>query len=230
MKIHPIYRNILVTKQGEVFRNNNGNLKKLKQTNTDQGYLTVTVQTSDNLFRKIRVHRLVLETYDTVKPDSERWECDHIDCNKTNNNFGNLEWVTSKENKKRAWENNLYDECLGENNHMTDFEERDVHDICGMIQDGIRNKDIAEIYSVDASTISQIRRGKNWKHISDLYTLSTRRCKRKSKEFIIKICELIRDGSANDEIFEIMDGKISKYDITRIINKVIHKKISDSYF
>ena len=46
----------------------------------------------------------------TFKPieNAEKFQVDHIDCNKLNNNLDNLEWVTAKENTHRAIKNGLY--------------------------------------------------------------------------------------------------------------------------
>lgn len=46
-----------------------------------------------------KVHRLVLEVHDRYSAPGE--QCDHIDGDRTNNDFSNLEWVSCRENNKR---------------------------------------------------------------------------------------------------------------------------------
>lgn len=49
------------------------------------------------------VHRLVIETF----KGKNNLQVDHIDGNKSNNSLLNLEYVTSKENVRRAWQKGL---------------------------------------------------------------------------------------------------------------------------
>lgn len=48
-------------------------------------------------------HRLVLLTWRPI-PDRENMTVDHLNHNKRDNSLGNLEWVTAKENRRRAKE------------------------------------------------------------------------------------------------------------------------------
>lgn len=54
------------------------------------------------------VHRLVMYAFGEVKPYPE-WEIDHINGNTHDNRFENLEYVSSSENTKRAYNKNLQD-------------------------------------------------------------------------------------------------------------------------
>ena len=47
------------------------------------------------------IYRLVMETWCPI-PNSEKMTVDHLDHNKRNNDIRNLEWITEKENHKRA--------------------------------------------------------------------------------------------------------------------------------
>lgn len=49
------------------------------------------------------IHRLVAATF-LQAPESERLEIDHIDGNKTNNHYKNLQWVTHAENIRKSYE------------------------------------------------------------------------------------------------------------------------------
>ena len=54
------------------------------------------------------IHRLVMYAFGEVKPYPE-WEIDHINGNTHDNRFENLEYVSSSENTKRAYNKNLQD-------------------------------------------------------------------------------------------------------------------------
>ena len=73
--------------------------KILKAWIGNHGYLTVCLRVGNKNFRKL-VHRLVAETF--IGEGNSNTEIDHKDGNKLNNSADNLEWVTRKENLKRA--------------------------------------------------------------------------------------------------------------------------------
>lgn len=65
----------------------------------NHGYLTVTLLVDGKKYRCL-VHRLVAEVF--IGETSSDMEIDHKDGDKLNNSVDNLEWVTRKENLKRA--------------------------------------------------------------------------------------------------------------------------------
>ena len=100
---------IVIDKNGNLF-----NLEKNKEhpfTINKKGY-KVTQLGSDSFKVTWQVHRLVGLLF-VQKPSKfidlsfDDLQINHKDCDKTNNNYKNLEWVTLIENMKHAWENNL---------------------------------------------------------------------------------------------------------------------------
>jgi hypothetical protein len=228
MKQHPYYKHIYVSTDGKVYSDLSGKIKELTQTETQFGYLDASVSVGNGNSIKKRVHRLVAETY-LPNPLLLR-EVDHIDCNKKNNNLENLEWVSSKENKRRARLNGLYDNTIGENHHNAILTEDIVHSICKCLQDGMRNKDVSELFGIHKDLISHIKIGDLWRPISSQYIFRIKRTNRKSSEFIHKVCQAIKEGYNNREIHGMFNREITIHDVQRIRAKNIHTKISDSYF
>lgn len=74
----------------------NKNKKAIPLKMNSRGYLAI--ETINGLQY---VHRLVLSTFRPVI-DSENLTVDHINHNKRDNRLSNLEWVTRKENERRA--------------------------------------------------------------------------------------------------------------------------------
>ena len=72
------------------------NEKLVKPYKDSTGYLVVSIRDSKGNTYRRKIHRLVAQAF--VPNPNNRNVVNHIDENKTNNNFENLEWVTSKEN------------------------------------------------------------------------------------------------------------------------------------
>lgn len=221
MKKHP-YFDCMVAEDGQVFSLQG---KKYKQRFNEFGYKCVnTRDPKDGIFRSRRVHRLVAETY-LPNPENKR-EVNHKDCDKSNNLLTNLEWVTSKENKEHAWENGLYS-SFGENHTDSLLTEVEVIKICSLMEEGCRNVDIAKSFGVHKDTISSIRTGRIWKHVSKDYKLDIKRVERKSPSLVIKVAELLEIGLSDKEISSKLD--VSRREINRIRNRETHSSLTKGY-
>ena len=82
-------------------RNNKGHI--MATYINGEGYEELRLINSEGKRRKYRVHRLVLLTFDELKPNNYKELCvDHIDSNKLNNNLNNLQWLTNEANAHKA--------------------------------------------------------------------------------------------------------------------------------
>ena len=69
-----------------------------------------------------------------------------------------------------------------------------VHKVCKLIKKGLSNKEIADIVDVSSASVSQIRRGRTYKHITSQYQMRLMHMK---EEQVHEICRLLEDGISN---------------------------------
>ena len=136
--------------------------KEIKLHKTQYGYLQA-VLSKDSVKRYFQVHRLVAEAF--IGPCPDNYVINHKDGNKANNHYSNLEWVTQKNNIKHSILMNKHP--IGSKNGMAILTEDDVKEIKKAIQDKTKRAcDLADEFCVDRTTISAIKRGKNWQRVS----------------------------------------------------------------
>lgn len=70
------------------------------------GYYVYTLYV-DGIKKSMKVHRLVAMLYLDLPENYENLTVDHLNGDKSNNHYSNLEWVTRKENNRRAVANGL---------------------------------------------------------------------------------------------------------------------------
>jgi len=181
------YPNYCVTKRGEVFSlYSNKFLKPVK----GGGYLTLTL-CEDGKKDTVLIHRLVALSF---LENPENKPCvNHIDGNKINNSVDNLEWCTHKENTRHAMETGLRrTEVI---NSYRSLDNLQIVNICNMLEEGARVKDIVEMYGLNHSIVCGIKSGKFYKDISKDYNFRNVPSKNRiSEDKVLKICQLLSEG------------------------------------
>ena len=111
----------------------------------------------------VKIHRAVAENF--IGGDKSL-TINHKDCDKTNNYYENLEFVTQAENNFHARKNGLINYRYGCDNHNSKFTPDDIRKI-RKIFNGKRykTKEIAEMFNTDISVISRIVNKKTYKNI-----------------------------------------------------------------
>lgn len=115
------------------------------QTISKSGYYLVATYFNGrgSIAHCFRVHRLVAKEF-VSNPDNKP-EVNHIDGNKINNHYTNLEWVTPKENTNHAVEIGLIKTGVGATNAK--LNKSVIQDIRKMVKNKIRTMEIVKKYS-----------------------------------------------------------------------------------
>lgn len=189
--IKPYYS---ISENGKVYSSSVG--KFLKATrNKKSGYYYVSLMKENNKPKKFYIHDLVAKCF--VKGYKQGLVVDHVDTNKINNSYTNLEWVDYGENYHRARNNGLI--LLGEDLSYTKLTNDQVHEICKMLENDTPYKDIintiGDIEGNLLAIIKSIKGRERWTHISKDYTWSTKKRNQVfDDELIDKVCKLISEG------------------------------------
>lgn len=222
-KLHPIYTQYLVSDTGEITNVNTG--KVLKQNVNDNGYLLVTITITKGEYKRYRVHRLVAETF--LENPNNFSDVNHKNGIKTDNNLYNLEWCTRSYNIKHAKAMGL-NTSIGQTHVMTDLTNKDVEEVCFMLEKGVPIKIISDITNICKQTIVNIKNGRTWEHISKGYNITTTKKPRLTDESVIGVyLDYWENKLSKKDI--ISKYGISRKTVERIVNKKTHKELIINY-
>lgn len=136
----------------------------MKQRLDKKGYPTVQIVKDNGVKYTAKIHRLVGLVF--VQNPNSLPQIDHLDGNKLNNNFKNLEWVSNLDNMRRSYAIGLRENSSkGEMNGRSILSKDDVVFI-------YRNKNLyttrcfADKFNVSMSCIRNIKNDKSWSHIT----------------------------------------------------------------
>lgn len=185
-----------------------------------QGYQVVDIYTDDGKKRTMLKHRVVAENY---IPNPENLPTvNHKDGDKSKNNYSNLEWMSFKDNNMHALDTGLSQRAKCENHRNATLTNKDVENICELLEKGYLYEDIARILHLEnivniESKIKMIKTGNAWKEISCKYNLPTEpnRTYVNNPQIVHKICEYLEKYgfTSNDEILDYLG--IEKNEKTR---------------
>lgn len=142
--------------------------KLLKQRINKDGYLVATLGYGENRSAEA-IHRLVARAFIPKPNEKDKFEVNHRDCNRTNNNVENLEWVTHKQNIQYSYEHNTIAQYVardGVKNGRSTLDDKDILEIRRLYnEDNVSIAEIARKFNSKNSTISNIVHNQTWKHL-----------------------------------------------------------------
>jgi len=122
------------------------------------GYISATLNNKTFI-----VHRLVAQAF-ISNPENKRC-VNHIDGNKSNNYYKNLEWCTHSENAYHAHRTKLAFSYNGVQNVHSKLTEDDVRTIRRLRTEGYTCRELSEIFPVSNCNVSRICLRKSYKNV-----------------------------------------------------------------
>lgn len=216
--------NVLNIKNHYYYISTNGDIysnvkhRFLRLSKDKDGYLRISLILNNNKQKEFRLAQLVLYKFngsppvDMVDPTSE-----HIDGNIYNNNINNLMWMERSKNSSIR-----KNKGRGESNHEAKLTEQQVIEIADLLQQNTCTlKEIAKLYNVNNSTISNIKYKKNWGYLLKNYNfdnVSFLGSKQEQKQRIEQIKNLLLQNYKPQHIVKMGFSSTSVYRCKRRLN------------
>ena len=141
------------------------------------GYETVTLYRNDGTKKLCRVNRLVAYNFVEAVDDPDM-VVNHLDNDKRDNYYLNLEWVTQYENVHHAINHGSFDKNRLKKTVSKTYSEDFIHELCSSIEKFKKTKKVLDYLKIDKdnrqkiiSLIHDIRNKKSWTEISSQYKI-----------------------------------------------------------
>ena len=152
---HPRTEYVNSRRTGGHYRYRNGGYVRTQQNKL--GYIQVGLHLNATCKQPL-VHRLVAQAF--VPNPEDLPEVNHIDGDKGNNNVGNLEWVTRRQNALHSTQ--VLGKNKGAENNRAKLSEEEVLGIKSDLEEGLSQTEVAKRYNVTNHAIFRIQHGYNW--------------------------------------------------------------------
>ena len=148
-------------------------MKKKKTFKGNDGYREVELsgnginENGNRIRYKVKVHIIVAKLFVPKPVSDEPLEVNHKDFDRMNCLYTNLEWVTHLENVRYSINNKRYHHngFKGKNNPKSKLSEEDIRNIRYDLCKKYTNIELAQMFGVCVTTISNIINMKTWTHI-----------------------------------------------------------------
>lgn len=163
------YEGYHISDIGHVYSDKYRDRRKLKSRLNSKGYFYVNLSKNGKYKSKV-IHRLVATHF--VKNEKNKPQVNHIDGNKKNNHYLNLEFVTQSENSKHAYAAGLITSLKngqnkGEKNANSKITEPTAIKIKTMLRNGLGIASTSRNLNVSYSIVRGIKRGKSWAYLDE---------------------------------------------------------------
>lgn len=153
IRLHNINKTYYTTKE-HLIKPSNNNSKK---------YWRKQIAYLDGKKVNESIHRLVALAF--VPNPENKPQVNHIDGDKNNNKWTNLEWATNQENNEHKFKILKVFPKIPIKNKSRKLTEEQVKQIPTLLKT-MNQKEIAKLFNVGHTTIVEITRGRSWRHLN----------------------------------------------------------------
>lgn len=177
----------------------NKNTKKLVcHGMNEKGYLQIKIPIDGKTYTR-KIHQLVALAF--IPNPENKPEVNHKDGNKENCHDWNLEWTTRNENVQHAYDTGLIIAKKGSDSPSAKYTDKQVHEICKLLEQGKGNVEVSEITGINESVIINIKGGRQWTDISSQYKIpDTKKYNTYTEEIIRNVCKSLEEKIKGAEI------------------------------
>jgi len=173
--------------------------KVKKPVLTETGYLSIKLHNKGG-YQQYKVHRLVAKHF--VPNINNKPFVNHIDGNKLNNHYSNLEWCTASENMQHALETKLLVRCKGEAATGAKLTKEQVQFIFKHTK-LISRLELSKMFNISKVNIHLIQKGKSrFEDIKDAFSTEIINDILESKSLVIKKYKQIIELDSKDNIIK----------------------------
>ena len=221
---------------GRIKNNKTGHISDIHVPNC-RGYFTREVTRQDGSKYKEQLHRLIAHEF--VPNPANGNEVNHIDGDKTNNYWKNLEWVSHKDNMRHAYNLKMIKRERGEGNPNSKLSNDIVEKVCKLFITAWGNSQTVyeilklEGFEISLKQIQHIKHKECWNWVSDKYW-SKQDLDMLHIKKIHLICDALKETNGDvNKVLTILTDKIpllSKRFVQLLKYKEAYTDISDKYF
>lgn len=211
----------LVTHPGDYRVSNTGKVYSLLKNKILKGWISLFgYRRHDIKGKSISTHRLVALTF--IPNPENKPHINHKDGNKLNNNVGNLEWCTPKENTEHAIKSGLWDSNL-KSRFITNEK---LEEVRYLHENGATFKEIKDLTGVCAPSVQKYF-GKS----KSKSKKNTRNYVEKNKDLILEAAKIWNTGEYEkrdvQKIMEMNSKTFKKYILDTELNERTYEKLSE---
>jgi hypothetical protein len=185
----------LISNFGRVYNNDTSRILK-PVPEKRKGYQMIYLRVGKKKYCRFRIHRLVAFYFIENDDPKNKTQVDHIDGDKTNNSYHNLEWVTAKENVQRAFKSKIHPIYTCEDASHAQKTNEEIKLICEFMVKfpEVPLKKVARMFEVSYATIQNLRMQRQWKEITSQYDFGLKHDIYRTEKIKAEIDKLLLSG------------------------------------